>query len=193
MVTNASQWKSKKKSGEHEQVLPSGNTALLRQISPEAFLENGAIPDPLSSIIMQAINSKKGLPPSKLNDIAKDPTKLAAALEMFDRALVYCVVEPAVEMPPVCIHEFDDGSKCGQLYTSGGGVHVDRKNAKYHKYLEDARDPDVLYADIVDMEDKQFIFQWSVGGVGDVKKFRDQLSDGMAAVQAEQNVGDKTE
>lgn len=188
MVTNASQWKSKNRTGEHELELPSGNTCKVRAIKPEAFLENGLIPDPLTSLINQAINSKRGLPPAKLNEIASDPKKLAAAMEMFDRALVYCVIEPQVEMPPVCTVE-----GCGELYTGGGGVHVDRKNTKYHKYQEDERDPDVLYADVVDMEDKQFVFAWSVGSVSDVKKFRRELADSMAALQPGDDSSDTPE
>lgn len=186
MVTRASQWKSKTKAGEQEIDLPSGNTALVRQIKPEAFLESGLIPDPMASVIRSAINSKRGLPPSKMDEISQDPKKLAAALEMFDRLLVYCVIEPAVEMPPVCTVE-----DCGELYTSGEGVHVDRKHPKYHKYQEDERDPEVLYADVVDMEDKQFLFQWSVGGTADVERFRKELSTTVGAVQPGEAVGSK--
>lgn len=184
MVTKASQWKTKHKTGEHQLDLPSGNTALVRAVKPEAFLESGMIPDPLSGLISQAINSKRGLPPAKMNEIANDPKKLAAALEMFDRVLVYCVVEPAVEMPPVCTVE-----GCGHLYTGGEGVHVDRKNAKYHKYQEPERDPEVLYADVVDMEDKQFIFQWSIGGASDVNKFRGEHAAALGAVQPVEGMG----
>jgi hypothetical protein len=147
-------------------------------VRPEAFLESGMIPDALSGIISQAINSKKGLPPSKLNEIAEDPKKLAAAMELFDRALVFVVQEPPVEMSPICAV---DG--CSETYTGGNGVHVDKKHAKYHRYVDPERDPEVLYADQVDMEDKQFIFQWAIGGTADAEKFRDKLAADMAAVQ----------
>lgn len=185
MVTNASQWKSKNRTGEFELELPSGNTCKARGIKPEAFLESGLIPDPLTAMIHQAINSKRGLPPAKLNEIASDPKKLTAAMEMFDRALVYCVIEPQVEMPPVCTVE-----GCGNLYTGGEGVHVDRKHPEYHKYQEDERDPNILYADVVDMEDKQFVFAWAVGSVSDAKKFRKELADNMGALQ--QGEGDES-
>lgn len=187
MVTKASQWKSKNKAGEFEIGLPSGNTAKLRPIAPEAFLTNGMIPEPMMAMVQQAINSKRGLPPAKLNEIANDPKKLASALELFDRCLVYCVVDPQVEMPPICIHE-DDSGKCGHLYTGGDGVHVDRKHPSFHKYVEDQRDPEVLYADIVDLEDKQFIFQWAVGGTADVARFRKELHTTMGTVQQGRDV-----
>lgn len=192
MVTQASQWKSAAKTGEHEMELPSGNTALLRSIKPEAFLESGMIPDPLAGMIQQAISSKRGLPPAKMNEIASDPKKLAAAMEMFDRALVYCVVEPEVQMPPLCIHTDEEHPEpCGYLYTSGDGVHISRKHPDFHKYVEEPRDPEVLYADVVDMTDKQFIFQWAIGGVSDVDRFREELRASVDALQAEQGMGGK--
>lgn len=183
MVTSASQWKSKNKSGEHELELPSGNTALVRRIKPEAFLEGGLIPDPLTSMVMQAVNSKRGLPPAKLQEVASDPAKLAAAMEMFDRVLCYTVIEPPVEMPPVCTVE-----GCGVLYNGGEGVHVKRSHKDYHRFQEAPRDAALLYADDVDLEDKQFIFQWCVGGVSDVKRFREELASNVGAISESEDI-----
>jgi hypothetical protein len=185
MATKASAWKSKSKTRDETIQLPSGNECLVRPIKPEAFLESGMIPDALSSMVMKAVNSKKGLPPSKVQELANDPKKLAAAMELFDRALVYCVIEPPVEMAPACEKE-----GCGESYTGGDAVHVDRKHKDYHKYVEGERDPDVLYADVVDMEDKMHIFQWAVGGVGDVAKFRGELQSTMDAVDTGDGVQD---
>jgi len=178
MVTKASQWKTNAPKQGVTLGLPSGNECLARPVRPEAFLESGMIPDALSGLMAKAINSKKGLPPSKLNEIAEDPKKMAAALELFDRALVFVVVEPPVEMAPICAY---DG--CKATYAGGDGVHVDKTNDDYHKYIDPDRDPEVLYADTVDMEDKQFIFQWAIGGTSDVNKFREQLASDMASVQ----------
>ncbi len=174
MVTSAKQWKSKSKTGEYELELPSGNTALVRGIRPEAFLESGLIPDPLQGLIQSAINSKKGLPPSKVNEIAADPKKLAAAMEMFDRVLVYCVIEPSCVMPPLCDH-------CGER--ENVGEHIDKQHDEYHKFNA-TYDEDVLYADQVDLDDKQFIFQWSIGGVADLETFRKEQRRTLQAAQA---------
>lgn len=198
MVTQASQWKSTTKVGEHEIVLPSGNTALLRAVQAEAFLESGMIPDALNGMVQSAINSKKGLPPTALKQIQQDPKKMAAALEVFDRVLVYCVVEPQVEMPPVCIHptgainkDTNEPETCGLMY-SQTDVHINRQAQGYHKYVEDERDSEVLYADMVDMNDKTFIFQWAVGGVADLGKFREQLAASVESVQDGQDVLEPT-
>ena len=55
-------------------------------------------------------------------------------------------------------------------------------------YLEppagEERDPERIYADEVDLEDKMFIFNWAVGGTSDLKSFREesqQLLGGLSA------------
>lgn len=167
MATKASQWKGKQSKADAELDLPSGNTVKVRRIKPEAFLEGGMIPDALAGIVQKAINSKKGLPPKMVEELAKDPEKISAALETFDRALVFCVIEPVVEMAPGC-------NQCTEKYTAR--VHIDRRADGFHRYVEDGRDEEVLYSDDVSLEDKQMIFQWAVGGVADISKFRGELA-----------------
>lgn len=174
-ATPAAQWKNKQGAGDHTFIdVPSGNTVKVRRIAPEAFLEGGMIPDALAGMVQKAISSKKGLPPKAVEEMAKDPKQISAALEVFDRALVFCVVEPAVEMALGC-------KQCEGSYTAV--QHIDRRNAEFHRYMEPERDGDVLYADDVSLEDKQFIFQWAVGGVQDIAKFRGQLADAVESAQ----------
>jgi hypothetical protein len=45
------------------------------------------------------------------------------------------------------------------------------------------REEDKLYVDEIDEIDKQFIFQWCVGGPTDVAKFREQTEQQLAALQ----------
>ena len=92
-----------------------------------------------------------------------------------------------------CGQERDDADECGHLYTGGDGIHVDRKNKQYHRYAEPPREAGVLYADVVDLEDKQFIFQWAIGGVSDVNKFRDELAATVGAVQPGEDMADSSE
>ena len=40
---------------------------------------------------------------------------------------------------------------------------------------DEERDPDVLYIDDVDYEDRLFIFQWAMGGSADLEQFRQNL------------------
>lgn len=53
---------------------------------------------------------------------------------------------------------------------------------------KESRDPDSLYVDELDMEDKQFLFQWAVGGTSDVEKFREQSAQLMDALQPGEGV-----
>lgn len=163
--TPAREWKGKIAVEGSDLALPSENVARVRQISPDAFLTSGTIPDPLMAIVRQAINSKKGLPPQTLKRISEDPELLASTLQMFDQVLVYCVVEPNIQMPPAC-------SECGEYFNKPH--HKDQRADGHHAYKEGVRDPNVLYADQIDMDDKMFIFNWVLGGTKNLEKFRDE-------------------
>lgn len=189
MATKAKQWKNKQSTGTEELELPSENTALVRRLQPEAFLTSGVIPDQLSGLVTKAIQSKKGLPPQALTDISKDPKQLRAALEMVDRVLVYVVVEPKVEMPPTCKIAMD-GEPCNSYVDVP--QHTDPSHPQRHEFVEGDRDEDVLYADQVSLEDKQFIFNFAVGGTRDVERFRQQFADGVGDLSNRQAVARKT-
>lgn len=47
---------------------------------------------------------------------------------------------------------------------------------------EEDRDPDLLYVDEVDMEDKAFIMNYAMGGSRDLERFRNQHDAAMAAI-----------
>ena len=170
MATKASEWKKKGQTGQVDLKLPSENTCLVRRLQPEAFLKSGLIPDSLSAMITKAINSKKGLPPKAMDDIANDPKKLAEAVKMMDEVICYVVMEPHCEMPPKCAHNMAGNRLCDEYFDVP--QHTDRQNPDYHTYAEGERDEDTLYADEVNMDDKMFIFQFAVGGTADVESFR---------------------
>ena len=96
--STAANWKSKSKSVEdaRDLLLPSGNVALVRRISPEAFLSSGMIPDAMQPILEKSIRSKQGLPPQVEQELVGDPKMLKSIIELMDAALVAAVVEPRV-------------------------------------------------------------------------------------------------
>lgn len=151
--------------------LPSGNTVLANRIGMKSFLETGTIPDYLTPIVQKIIREKQFLPPEKEKELATDPQAIKSTQEMLDRALVLTVVQPKVHMPPGC-------EVCGKyLDYNDKDVH-NRKGDKFdHDFIQEERDDDLLYADEVDMEDKMFIFNWSVGGGTDLTEFREQLKE----------------
>jgi hypothetical protein len=178
--TPASAWKGKLEIEGTDLELPSGNVARVKQITPQAFLASGMIPDPLSQIIRQGINSKQGLPPAAMSKMTEDPDQIVSALELFDRVLAHVVIEPAVDMPPTC-------TECGEY--ANGPVH---KGKPDHRYSEGPRDPDVLYADTVDMDDKVFVFGWCLGGTRDLERFREELQGNMESISNGKNIQRKT-
>lgn len=173
MVTQASQWQSKKQPDDTIELdLPSGNTCLARRIAPETFLDSGMIPDPIMPLMQKSIHLKKGLPPQEMKKLEQDPKKLVAAIQMFDRVLVYAVVEPRVELPPAC--------ECGKR--EADVIHLDSDTDGFHAYRQsEERKEDALYADVVDLEDKMYIFQWCLGGASDIAQFRDKLPAGVVS------------
>jgi hypothetical protein len=191
MATTAREWKKKGQTGHLDLELPSGNTALVRRLQPEAFLTSGLIPDTLSAMVQKAIKSKKGLPPDAVKQIADDPKKLVNALQMMDEVICYVVMEPPVEMPPRCGVMLDD-HECGEYVETDDKRHTDTNAQNYHVYMEGARDEETLYADEVSVEDKNFIFQFSVGGTADVERFRQEQRDAVAGVSNGKAVQHKT-
>lgn len=151
--------------------LPSGNVARVRRVSPQAFVNGGFIPDPLTNIVTKAIQSKKGLPPEKVQEMAGDRESIQASLEMFDRVLSYVCVMPHVQMPPRC-------RECDKYYNVDDR-HKDNTRDDFHVYQESPREPSVLYTDMVDLKDKIFIFQWAIGGTRDLETFRQELPKGL--------------
>lgn len=126
--------------------VPSGNTALVRNVGMQVFLQKGLVPNSLMPIVRKAMSGKD--PDIKLNDITED--QLQDMLALFDAVVVHCVVQPEVQPVPA------DGEE---------------------------RADDVLYVDEVDFDDKQFIFQWVVGGTRDLEKFREEQAASLESVR----------
>jgi hypothetical protein len=193
MATSARNWK---KSNTFELELPSGNTCLVKRPGMEALLVAGIMPDSLTPIIMDSIKTaQRGMPQDHLGENAKQrnsPNELSAeemekfmtkpgALEdifaSFDKVCAMVVVDP-----PVLYHK-------KEVVTEDGVV---RKDADGRPVLVDIplseRNEDYLYTDDVDADDKQFIFQYVVGGDDDLDSFRKERAEGMGAVSTGEDV-----
>lgn len=46
------------------------------------------------------------------------------------------------------------------------------------------REPEFLYVDEIDLEDRMFIFNWTVGGSSDLERFREEQGTALATVHA---------
>lgn len=188
MVTSVKDWKNKKQTGSMELQLPSGNTCLVQRLKPEAFLNSGLIPDSLTAMINVAIKSKRGLPPDALKQIVADPKKIRQSMQMMDEVACYVLIEPHLVMPPKCAYEMAGNRICGEYFDTEDKRHQNDQHPDWHGFAEGERNPEVLYADEVSEEDKQFIFSFAVGGTADVETFRQELSSSMADISNGKNV-----
>lgn len=163
MVTDAKSWKRAVKT--HELELPSGNVCLARRPGVQAFISNGLIPNSLMEILVPLLDDSRKPQTDKLQDLDakvealqdslfKDPQKIEDLVDTADRVAIYCVVEPVILPVP----QDDEGNEAPAL-----------------------KDPEKLYVDEVDLEDKMFIFQWATGGLSDLKPFREATSGDVAA------------
>jgi hypothetical protein len=165
-VTPVSEWKGKKTAEPLD--LPSGNTCLVQVVGAQAFLRAGAIPNSLLPMVTGALEEaqkgkKSTLDPNKImEEVAKDPEKLAEIFGMADAVTVMTVIEPRVQPVPVA---------------DESGVVPER-------------DPDTLYVDDVDDEDKFFIMQFAMGGSRDLERFRNELAANVDALESSDDVVD---
>lgn len=149
-------------------LLPSNNLVLARRVGLDTFMRNGFIPNSIMPLITKALDEGKA--PSKRQladavDISSDGA-INDMMKMYDDVLVYCVLQPKVTPMPT---------------DETGEVWLDRK------------DPDLLYPDDVDFEDKQFLFNWAVGGTADVARFRNEQEKAVEPVSSGEGMEQETE
>lgn len=157
--------------------LPSGNVALVKRPGMEKLLRMGLMPDSLTPIAMQHLATAEsgGRPMSKKDEndierqmmekILQDPKELEDLMLTFDRVVVEVCVEPKVRMGIYTEADVLEG------LVKHDESKVTEKDVGNDIPDED-RDEELLYADDVDIEDKQFIFQFVVGGSSDLEQFR---------------------
>ncbi len=153
-----------KKAGEDLE-LPSGNVCLAKKVGLQAFLKRGLIPNSLLPIIENSLKQGKPVrPDDPTGGIKLDLESLSSILDLQDEVTLASVLEPKVSRVPA---EGDPDYK--------------------------ERNPDKLYIDDVDQDDKAFIFSWAVGGVSDLEQFRARQREGLDLVRSLQNMDDAAE
>lgn len=173
-VTTPKQWRAKKAKEPIE--LPSGNYAYLKRPGMERFLEAGFLPDSLATFIRKEIAQAAGKPDKKvgLSDMKMSEEDLDAYLSAMDRVCAFVMTEPVCKWHREVVYEED-----GRTPT------YDSKGHEVTRFIElEDRDEDALYTDELDQMDKNFIFQYAVGGSADLARFRATADSLMAAVSA---------
>ena len=196
-ISKVSDWKVEAEGTALE--LPSGKVALCKRVGMKVFLKAGVVPDYLVATVQELIRSKQYAPPSAMKELAGDPMAVLKTMELLDRALAMTVLQPKVLMPPGCGYEFPDdhpdaGGTCGKwLNYNDKDLHNHESGHYDHDYVEPERNHTTLYADEVQLDDKMFIFNWSVGGGTDLTEFRKQWDESMAAMEAFAGDGNEAE
>lgn len=165
--TSAAQWRARQKTTVE---LPSGSHAVLRRPGMDKFLEEGFLPDKLRKAITAEIASASRRPTS-VASLTKElkPEELSEWLDTLDR-----VCTQVFENPPVRWHRRVVAGSDGQ---------------RTQEIPDEERDYDrFLYTDEIGLEDKQFAFQYAVGGSADLERFRAQTRALVAGVPTESNL-----
>lgn len=136
-------------------VVPSGQTCQVRRPGMQGLIAEGILDrmDILTAMVndQHIERVKKGRRPDRVNEITSDPAKILEVLNSVDRVVAYIVTQPTVRRPVV---------------TDDEGVE--------RRIEDDDREPGVIYTDLIDVEDKMFLFNYAVGGTRDVARFREQ-------------------
>lgn len=168
-VTSASDWKKQTTAGIELEV-PSGNTCRVkRPDGMRLFMERGMVPNALMPLVEEALSGKKIDVAALAEEAIKDTNKVKEMIGMIDAVVVDTVIEPVVAPIPT------------------------DENGNVIPWGDPRRDDSVLYVDEVDASDKQFIFNFAVGGTKDLESFREEQAAAMANLAAVEDVDDQAE
>lgn len=160
--------------------LPSGNTCLAIRPGAQGLIKAGLLDslDQLTSLVQTDLidvhNPK--VTAEAVKSMQLDMSKLAEGLEMIDRCVAHCVQQPKVWLDEQAVDE-QTGEPIFRMEPDGKGGEV-------RKPVYKPRVVGRIYADDVDLEDKMFIFNWSMGGTADLKSFREQFQAMLGNISA---------
>lgn len=163
MVTDAKSWKKKEEKKGYELPLPSGNVCLVTRPGPEVFLKQGGVPNGLLGIVLPLLEE------------AQEKGKQGDGAPLPDEAMVE--LQKAITADP---------AKLADMFEMVDNITVQcvlEPLVSPAPPKGTARDPELLYVDEVDFEDKIFIFQFAVGGTADLEQFRSGTQALVAAGQ----------
>lgn len=149
------------------------NVCLVRKPDPAAMLAGGILDhfDELTSLVaekIQVIEGKAKMNSEALKSFADNKDKIQKGLDMMDRLVEFVVVQPR------CFRPVKRDETGAPLLTADG---------REIPLLNSERDPEVTYTDDVELEDRMFILQFSVGGVKDWRQFRNEHKEFVGGVE----------
>lgn len=142
--------------------VPSGQLCRVRRPGIEGLMKSGILHnlDTLTELVDEKhIKRVNGKPTTDKDKVAKDILDDPAKMEEAIAVIDSVVCHVVVE--PQVLHNLDEGVE---------------------------RDPNVVYAEDVGLEDKLFILNYAVGGTRDLERFHSELQESMGSVDPEQAV-----
>lgn len=150
------------------------NVCKVRIMDPVAMLAAGLLDDfdeltKISALKMQEVDGRSVPTADSIQQLAGMTDTLNSGLILVDRLVEATVVEPKVVWP---VHRDRDGKPVR-----------DKESGEWLMLGPDERDPEVLYCDDVDLEDRLYILQWAVGGTSDPEQFRKEYQGLLGSVE----------
>jgi hypothetical protein len=159
--------------------LPSGFTVQVKRPGVQGLTKAGVLEslDSLTSIVQgEVIPKAEGKPEVDIKKIMADPEQLNSMLEMMDKIVVFCVVEPKLSPKPI-VKDAD-----GEIVAEPTDEQLDAE-----------RDEDLAYVDLVDDEDKTYIMNFALGGAKDLATFRQATKEALASARDGEAAPDQAE
>jgi len=171
--TSVNEWRKKSTVGKVFTIeLPSGNVAKVTRPGLEMLISGGVMPDSLLQIAQGAVEKGAGkrakiqhLDDDKARDIAENPELWSEMIDSVDQIVSHVFVDPKVKYAKEKTTE-------------------KRPNGKTVVTLIplDKRDPNYLYTDELELDDKFFVFSFISGDSADLKSFRDKLRGNVESI-----------
>lgn len=144
--------------------LPSGVVVKVKRISIPKLLSEGVFPDTLARLITEKLDGDKKGQKSDDVDVSSllgNQEQLEALFTAMDKMTLMTVVEPKV------LSNVDDEG---------------------NKIADEDRDEEAIYVDEIELDDKVFLFQYSVGGTKELEPFRAELDTAVGSLEDQQGI-----
>jgi hypothetical protein len=131
--------------------------------------------------VARAERGKTTITAEDVKDLASNKEQLLRAMELADRVVEYVVVEPHVLRPVV---RDERGKPVVEKHARlADAEHPSEWIEEREIPLpDDQRVEGQIYLDVVDLMDKMYIFQFVVGGVSDLERFREEFGESLASM-----------
>jgi hypothetical protein len=158
---------------------PSGQTCHAERMGLPGLVKAGVLgeADSLTAFVdkkhIKRVRGGKGVEDHdevNMESILKDPDQLGKIIMLVDRTLPLVVKDPIVRKHFVDLDKPDEGGNLTR------------------RIPDDERESGVVYTDQIGLEDKMYLFNWTVGGTADAERFSDQTAGAVATVEHGQGV-----